>query len=187
MVSRDVIFWASDIRPRVVIMNAHNGHLAAAAKIRVYAADELETPILERFQGKRDFVFWYEEGENFDHLVNVHAGSDHDYDLVDRWLKEMKFFGASIVMPTAAIYNFELFPSSFDRAFSRPDHDLLRAILLDAERLGLKVMPQLAPRADEILWNPGPDPGAHMLLSRQGQRNFVAANGSILRPPYYNA
>jgi len=187
MASRDLIFWASDIHPRVVIMNVHNGYSAAAAKIRVYAADESETPILKRSKGKRDFVFWYEEGENFDHLVNVPAGGNHSYDLVDRWLREMKFFGASTVMPTVAIYNFALYPSSFNRAFSRPDHDLLRAILLDAETLGLKVIPQLAPRADEVLWNAGPDPSAHMLLSRQGQRNLVAADGSIVRPPYYNA
>ena len=191
MASRDVMFWASDVHPRVVIMNVHNGTLAAAAKIRVYAADEFEKPVLEspKRSEKRDFVFWYEEGENFDHLVNVHAGTGHSYNLVDRWLREMKFFGASTIIPTVAIYNFAFYPSLFNLAFSHPDHDLLRAILLDAERFDLKVRPQLAPRADEILWNVGETTSrrTHMLLSRDGQRKFVKADGSIEIPPYYNA
>ena len=107
--------------------------------------------------------------------------------MVDRWLREAKFLAPTSVSPTASVYGSQMYPSSLLSAFSpRPDSDLLRAMLIDAERYGLRVMPQLSPRADEILTGLE-KPGSRLLISRTGQMKLFGANQEIERPPYYNA
>ena len=52
--------------------------------------------------------------------------------------------------------------------------------------MSLRVMPQLSPRADEILMGLE-KPGSRLLVSRTGQMKLFGANQAIERPPYYNA
>ena len=136
----------------------------------------------------RDFKFWDEEGESFQTVVGVHSGGNRVFDAVDRWLREAKFFGATSVSPTASVYGSQMYPSSLLSVFSpRPDSDLLRAMLIDAERYGLRVMPQLSPRADEIL-NRGlksPARGCSSLAPDKG--SCLEPTRQLERPPYYNA
>ena len=129
------------------------------------------------------FKIWDEEGESFQTVVGVPSGGNRVFDAVDRWLREAKFFGATSVSPTASVYGSQMYPSSLLSVFSpRPDSDLLRAMLIDAERYGLRVMPQLSPRADEILMGLE-EPGSRLLVSRTGQRKLFGANQELERPP----
>jgi hypothetical protein len=190
MARNEALFWASSSDMRVIVMNEHDGLRAAVAKIRLYDVEETTRPIIEadpKSVGSRDFRVWDEEGETFKTVVGVMGGGNRVFEAVDRWLREAKFFGATSVSPTASVYGSQMYPSSLLSTFSPPpDHDLLRAMLLDAERYGLRVMPQMSPRADEILTGLA-KPDSRLLVSRTGQMRLFGAKQAIERPPYYNA
>lgn len=63
------------------------------------------------------------------------------------------------------------------------------AFLLGAQRYGLKVVPELHPRADELLWTARTKEEfeRRLLVSASGATNYEASNGSVNRPPFYNA
>src|SRR5262249_34279043 len=63
-------------------------------------------------------------------------------------------------------------PSQYNRTFSKPDQDLLRRIVLAAEKRGLKVIAELHPRSDELDIS---DP--KLSLSKDGKTSFFQADG----------
>jgi hypothetical protein len=104
-------------------------------------------------------------------------------------MDELRYAGSTVVIPTVAVYTFALYPSQFNRIFSRPDTDDLRRMLLMAEKYNLKVIPELHPRADELSWPFAavPDPKPNLLLSRDGKSNFYQADGKTRNvPPFFN-
>lgn len=100
-----------------------------------------------------------------------------------------KSMGATIVSPTVAIYTFELYPSRYNMTFAERATDLTGGFVLGAQRYGLKVFPELHPRADELLWTTRTDEEfeRNLLVSGAGATHYDAPNGSTYRPPYYNA
>ncbi len=190
-----LLFWPRSKNVRAVVMNVHDAHRAAASRIRVFERDQPPLPPRTDHTAGRDFMHWYEEGENFLSLVGTPEPSRHEWRQeprrigVERWIQLAKSGGASILAPTVSIYSFTLYPSRYNRIFSRPESDDLRRILLLAEKHGLKVIPELHPRADELDWPfaDQPHPRPNLLLSREGKTNFFQRDGKPRNvPPHFN-
>jgi hypothetical protein len=188
MAKMSAIVWPSSSDGRVIVINIHDGMRAAVGHIRFYEAISQETkPATPRATG-RDMAFWYEEGDNFRDLV----GEGHEpaavFTPVDRYLRLARSSGATIVSPTVVVYNFAMYPSRFHLAFGDRDRDMTAAFMLGAERYGLKIVPQLHPRADELLWPPRDQASLEkrLLLSADGQHHLLRRDGDIFRPPFYN-
>lgn len=185
---KSAVVWPASGDVRAIFINVHDGMTAAVSHIRLYEADvELAPPVPEA-EPHRDVLFWYEEGDNFRSLVGASHTPDAIFEPVDRYLSLARAAGATIVSPTAVIYNFVMYPSRFNMAFDEGGRDLIAAFLLGAERYGLKIVPQLHPRADELLWPPRNEAAAErrLLLSKDGTYHLRGSDGSFLRPPYYN-
>jgi hypothetical protein len=187
MQTRRMTFWPRTADPRIVLLNVHDGRRAAAARIRVYRADG-QTAVSSR--DGRSFMNWYEEGENF---FSLYGASDQWYEApraaVDRWIASLAETGGNVLAPTVGVYSFSLYPSRFMRAFSRPDRDLVQRMLLDAEKYGMQVLPELHPRGDDVDLDfaSAPDPKPNLLVSKDGRTNFYAGDGRTRNyPPLHN-
>lgn len=190
METHSLLFWPRAKDTRVTLLNAHDGRRAAAVRIRVYRIDAPLPPLPAPASEGRQFVNWYEEGGNYASMY----GAPDEYSpgasvAAQRWVEAARYVGISVLAPTVVVYNFALYPSRFNRAFSRPDLDPLRRIVLLAERDGLRVLPELHPRADELDWPfaASADPKPNLLVSKGGLTNYYAGDGkSRSRPPLYN-
>ncbi|MFZ1963570.1 MAG: hypothetical protein WAU78_08905 [Roseiarcus sp.] len=188
MMRMDAVVWPASSDVRALVFNVHDGMRAAVSHIRIYALETEDRASLGPRDG-REVVAWYEEGDDFRSLV----GESHDrgavHTPVDRFLRVARSMGATTVSPTLLIYDFELYPSKFNLIFNDEGEDVAAAFLLGAERYGMKVVPELHPRADELLW-PARDQASldhRLLLSGKGATNLFAADGSRQFPPYFNA
>jgi hypothetical protein len=188
MARSSILVWPEAENARAIIFNIHDGMTAAVSHIRFYEASIDQTTSAPQPGAHRDVLFWYEEGGNFRSLAGADAAPEAIFTPVDRYLAMARAAGATVVSPTAVIYNFALYPSRFNLAFAEVESDLIAAFLLGAEHYGLKVVPQLHPRADELLWPPRDKAAAEarLLLSRDGTYHLKAPGGSFLHPPYYN-
>jgi hypothetical protein len=182
--------WSRGDAPRLTFMPAHDEARAACQNIRVYAADAqvMTAPAMQ--QDSRQFLNWYEEGENFANLYGIANDDEISMGIAtQRWMQAATEGGVNLLMPTVSIYGSAMYPSSYNLAFSRPDRDVLRMLMLQAERYGMRVAPELHPRADDMGFaknNDGSRP-RNLALSREGRDNFLAADGRRNTPPYYNA
>ncbi|KPL51889.1 hypothetical protein ABB55_06320 [Prosthecomicrobium hirschii] len=135
-------------------------------------------------------VAWYEEGATFRQFAGVARDRpDLVHLATDRYLRLARQMGATTIWPTVLVYGEPLYPSTYNLAFGEQRSDVLAGFLLGAKRYGLKVSPEFHPRADELLWAPR-DPVAfarRLLTSGTRQPNLLARDGSVRRPPYYNA
>lgn len=186
--TRSAVFWPSSTEARVLVVNVHDGMRAAVSRIRLYGMTLAEKPASPPAPGKRDVVIWNEEGDNFRALVGFGGMPDAVFEPIDRYLRLARAAGATIFSPTTVIYSFQLFPSRFNLAFNRQRQDLTAAFLIGAQRYGLRVIPELHPRADELLW-PARDEAEikrRLMLSGTGETNLYQAPDRIRRPPYYN-
>lgn len=183
------VVWPASRDARLLVINVHDGMKAAVARICVFAAIVEEKAIPAADAGGRDFTIWSEEGDDFRYVVGEGRDTGSVFDAVDRYLKLARLSGASSVTPTVAVYDFALYPSRYNLAFSDQERDLVAAFLLGAQHYGLKVKPELYPRADELVWPPRDEAAfaRRLLLSGDGKVHRVADNGTILRPPFYNA
>src|SRR5215472_10788841 len=178
-----VIFWPRAPEPRLVIMNAHSGSRAAAGHVVVRRIDGPLPPLSPAAgRGGREFISWYEEGSNFLSLYGMRNDGSPGalQEAVSRWAEGAAYTGATILMPTVAVYESVLYPSQFNRTFGKPDQDLLRRIVLAAEKRGLKVIAELHPRSDEL---DAGGPGPRLSLSRDGRTNFFQADGKTRNYP----
>lgn len=183
MRTHTLLYWPRAADTRIVFLPAHDGQRAAAARIRVYRVDG-ELPGLTPAPGNgRAYANWYEEGSNFLSMYGAPDESPHGVGTaLERWAQAVSYMGGSMLWPTVSIYSFALYPSSYNLHFSRPwGHDLLRQTLLTAEKHGLKVVPEVHPRADELGWpyDSAPDPKPNLLVSRDGDTRKDL-------PPFYN-
>lgn len=183
MLTHTLIYWPRALDTRIVFMTARTGTRAAAGRIRVYRVESdlpaLQTPV----NSGRYFANWYEEGADF---LSMYGAPDESINGIrtatERWAEAVVYMGGSVLFPTTVIYNFALYPSRYNKAFSTsPNNDVLRRMLLVAEKHGMKLLPELHPRADELAWPyaMSPDPKPNLLVSKDGQtlKNL---------PPYYN-
>jgi hypothetical protein len=193
MQSLTLRFWPRGKAARLLVANVHDGTRAALARIRVYKLEGVDAPSLA--DGGRDFVNWFEEGANFASLAGAPDSARYEFRdeprrvAVERWMRELRAGGATLAMPTVAVYDFALYPSKYNRTFSNPEMDELRRMLLAAEQSGLKVVPELHPRADDLAFGtPDGQEPVNVLRSREGKSNFFAADGKTRNvPPYFNA
>jgi uncharacterized lipoprotein YddW (UPF0748 family) len=182
MQTQTLMFWPRATDPRIVFMTARNGKTAAASRIRVYRITGALPPLVEATGGRR-YVNWYEEGTNF--LSMYGAPSQNAVGsraAVERWAQALAYMGGDTLWPTVVIYSFALYPSVYNKSFSRVwEHDLLRQMMLIAEKRKLKVIPELHPRADELSWPyaAAPDPKPNRLVGRNGNTHDDL-------PPFYN-
>jgi hypothetical protein len=190
MLTQSLLFWPRAPGTRVTLLNAHDGRRAAAAKIRVYRLDDTLAPLVPEGTAGRHFLNWYEEGSNF---LSMYGAPDDSatglHIAAGRWAQAVRNMGGTVLAPTVLVYSFALYPSRYNLAFSRPDLDYLQRILLTAEKHGLKVLPELHPRADELSWPYAglPDPKPNLLVSKDGLTNFYQNDGETrIYPPLYN-
>jgi hypothetical protein len=182
MQTHTLLFWPRSKETRVVFLPARDGTRAAASAIRVYRVEDALPPLAGDASGRR-FWNWYEEGSNF---LSMYGATDHWFDAArvgaERWVEAAAHMGITTLAPTVVIYEFGLFPSVVNRYFSRPAApDMLRQILLAAEKRKIEVVPELHPRADEINWSilQQPDPRPTLLRSNTGDWNKGV-------PPFFN-
>lgn len=189
--TQSMIVWPrAGVSPRLTFVTAHDGRRAACSRIRVYRAEAPE-PVAAEAGDSREFMLWYEEGANYASLF----GPDDDgprgqQAAAERWAEAVQSIGGSTLMPTVAVYSTVLYPSRYNVAFSQPNQDSLRRLLLVAEKRRLKVVPELHPRADELAFGhaEGPGPLARLAVSREGKTDFLAADGRTRNfPPHFNA
>ena len=183
-----MFFWPRSSDPRIVFSTAHDKRRAAAASARVYRVGTPEAA--HGREGGRQFLNWYEEGENFLSLYGAPDGwVEAPSAGIDRWVLSLANHGFNVLSPAVAIYSFALYPSRFMRVFSRNDRDLLLRLLLTAERHGLKVLPELHPRADDVdlQFAGAPDPKPNLMVSKDGTTNYYSNDGrSRNYPPLHN-
>jgi hypothetical protein len=179
--------WARASSPRLTFLPAHDGTRAACLRIRVYLDGSFTTPPV-RSTGKRQFLNWYEEGENFTSFFGPATDDAQGFNVaVERWLRHAADSGVDTLLPTVSVYNFAMYPSRFNQSFSEPRRDTLRVLLLQAERFGMKLIPELHPRADELAYaGNGARTLANLAVSREGKDNFTGPSGRNV-PPYFNA
>lgn len=183
ILSHFIIFWPRARETRLVFMTGHTDRPAAVAKIRVFRIEgdlpALNVPV----KGGRNFMNWYEEGDNFTSLYGAPNLSPMGFRIAtERWAKTMAYMGGNVLSPSVVIYNFASYPSKFNRTFTTPpDNDVLQRMLLISEKYGMKLLPELNPRADELAWPyvQSPDPKPNLLVSKDGK----TLNNL---PPHYN-
>lgn len=177
--------------PRLTFVTAHDGQRAACSHIRVYRAEAPEPLPDTQARGNRQFMLWYEEGANYASLFGPEDdGPRGQHAAAERWAEAVVSIGGSVLMPTVAVYSSGLYPSRYHLAFSQPNFDQLRRLLLVAEKYRLKVVPELHPRADELAYGQ-PAAGAppdNLAISREGKNDLFAQDGKTRNyPPHYNA
>lgn len=187
--TRELLFWPRAGEARVLFTTTHDGRRAAAARARVYRLDVTERaePLVP---ASRHFLQWYEEGANF---TSLFGGPDdyflHAREAANRWIAAASAAGVSMVSPAVSVYDFALYPSTYNRVFARPDVDLLGRLLLLGQKYGVKILPEVHPRADELA-GPPPAPGvapAHLSRSKDGATNYFAGDGRTRSyPPLFN-
>jgi hypothetical protein len=164
---------------------------AAVSKIRVYRLDGDLPPLEAPHPGTRHFVNWYEEGDNYLSIFGAPDESDHGFRVAtERWAQAVAYMGGDTLSAAVNVYNFVLYPSSYNKAFAIPGgEDRLRQMLLISEKYGMKFLPELHPRADELAWPYAdlPDPKPNLLVSKDGTTNYYSADSKKRNfPPYYN-
>lgn len=184
--TQTLVFWPRGKEARVLFMPLNDNQRAAASAIRVYKLDGPLPPMQRPVRNSRVILNWYEEGSNFVSMYGApDARASGTRAAVERWIEAAAHQGINMLMPTAVIYESGMFPSAINRHFSRPWlgalGDPLRQIVLAAERHEMRVVPELHPRADELLWpfRDQPDPKPNLLISRNGQ-----TGGKV--PPMFN-
>lgn len=195
MQRHQILFWPRGHKIRIVIMNVHDGQRAAAASVRIYRREPPFAPTVTEKPGGRQVWQWYEEGGNFQSVTGMPEATRYEWRAlprriaVERWINLARHGGANVIAPTVGVYHFSLYPSRYNRAFTNPESDDLRLMLLTAEKYGMRVIPELHPRADELDWPHAASghPRPHLLLSKDGKTNFFQADGRTRNvPPYFN-
>ncbi|MFN0316755.1 MAG: family 10 glycosylhydrolase [Burkholderiales bacterium] len=181
--TQGLLFWPRGEEVRLALLNAHDGGSAAAARARVYRVEGDLPPMAKPSQGRRHFANWYEEGSNFLSMYGLRDDSALGLQAAaERWASAVAWMGGDVLMPTVSVYSFVLYPSRFNLSFSPPqEQDMLMRLVLTAQKHGLRVLPELHPRADELSWATSsvPDAKARLLVSKDGTT-------STSLPPLYN-
>ncbi|MFZ2656010.1 MAG: family 10 glycosylhydrolase [Victivallales bacterium] len=191
MQTQTIFFWARGRDLRAVVLNATTGLRAAASKIRIYKVEGEMPPMNLPVGEGRSFGNYYEEGASYMAMYGgpgCYQGSLPDYLLTaDRWARSVAYMGGDTIFSTFVVYQFGLYPSHYNLAFTTPySADCVRAILLRCEKYGLKLVGEFLPQANDLLW-PRPEweknQTEHLLLNKEGQ---LGARNGMPSLPYFN-
>lgn len=182
--------WPRTEKPRLLFVTAHDGERAACSRIRIFTGLPVQSPVQARPDGQshRQFFHWYEEGSSFASLFGAPdirwAGMQT---AIERWLDTAASNGVGTIIPTVSVYSFQLYPSKVIRSFA-PDHDddTLRRIMFEAERRRMAVIPELAPRTDDLGFGYGDGKAVppSVAVSRNGHTDFYSATGTRVTATY---
>lgn len=149
MQTMGIYFWPHDTDLRAAVMQPQSGLRAAVSKIRIYKVEGDFSPLPHAKDG-RDFIHWNEEGVAF---MNVFGAPDTTSPAsvilaADNWARIMSYKGASVLMPSSAIYQMKMYPSAFNAEFSDSNSfDAVRVIELVCEKYGLQFVSEFHPEA----------------------------------------
>jgi hypothetical protein len=130
-------------------------------------------------------VNWYEEGSNFTGFYGGTKGGVEDYlKSAEMWPRELCYMGGNMLMPTVSVYQMSLFPSRYNHQFAEmTSPDIVRLLLLECEKHGVKLAGEFHPEARELGYPPAPgDAPDTRMVSRTGQR----ASGSPAFHPLHS-
>lgn len=190
LATQSMVVWPRTDAPRLLFITAHEEDAAACARIRIYRAAAMK-PMKPAASGDhRQIVHWYEEGGNFESLFSRPDGDPATNRITaDRWFETALANGVNLLMPTAAVYGSTLFPSRREITTFEPQGDDLRRLILLSEKHGIKLVPEIHPRGDELSrgYSIGAPPPDNLLVSKEGKTNFVAPDGKTrVYPPYFD-
>jgi hypothetical protein len=180
--TQSIIFWPKTSDPRVALMCVHNGLRAAAARIRVYRIDGEIPPLDVPVTGGRTFFNYYEEGGNFAGFFGGSKANAAGWTkAAENWPRELAYMGGNMLIPTVSVYQMNLYPSRFNRAFAEPTGlDVVRLLLLKCEKFGVKLAVEFHPAAGELDAGPElPKQNGNGLVSKTGA---IAAGGPMHHP-----
>lgn len=187
---KKMLIWAASSEGRIIIYNVHDGLRAAISTIRIHTAEIREVKNEPAPASGRQAAEWLEEGNTFRSIVGIGNENHSVYAAVTRYLTLVKLMGANTVIPSVVVYDSQLYPSRFNLTFlDRSSPDVTSAFLLQAEHYGMRVLPEINPRADELLW-PARTPTElrnRLAVSSRGEVHYKRRDGSINRPPFFNA
>jgi hypothetical protein len=167
MQPHEIFFYPREPEPRLLFQNWYPGQRAAAARIRVYRITG-GFPALRPGPAGRMFGMWQEEPMrvtgNFGAMPTGEAWPNVARP-VERMAQVSNYIGANLYEPTIAVYQTKLWPSRHLPSFgvsasilgpeSNKDplqKDLVRLILLTAEKYRMNVVPQVFVTPQEGLY-----------------------------------
>lgn len=188
--TQSMTIWPRAASPRLLFITALDHEPAACSRIRLYEAGRVPPLAADGAPGRRQIVHWYEEAGNYRSLFG--PPDDEPWlgsAAAERWLEMAAGNGVNLLLPTAIVYGFALYPSRHEITFFDPKADELRRLLLLAEKHRIKLAPEIHPRADGLSWgyeDGGPLP-ENLLVAKDGKTNFFAADGRTRNyPPYFD-
>ncbi|MDR3708078.1 MAG: family 10 glycosylhydrolase [Capsulimonadaceae bacterium] len=190
-----LMFWPRSPKTRIVLFNDADGTRAAAARIRLYRVDEPLPAMPNVSNSSRMMANWYEEGISFTDQWGIPwsdfdsfkpgpgvppVGDRNTETAAARWTTAAAYLGVNTLMPAVNVYGIVLYPSSVDKLNGSPaGDDVLGEIMANAQARGIKVIPELFPRCDELAWYTAYscDPSQYLLRDLNGTfGHFQAAN-----------
>lgn len=156
--TQGILHWAQSKELRLVCITPQTGYRAAAARIRLYRLPEGLPRLSVPAAGGRGFGNWYEEGGS---LMGVYAapktGLSGAATAAMRWAESIAYMGGDTLLFTMAVYQFGMYPSRYNVSFNNEQSvDTVGAVVLAAEKHGLKFFGEFHPDARELQW---PVPG----------------------------
>ncbi len=188
-----LLYWPRTTnQPRLVIQNLHSNWRSACSKIRVYEVTDV--PAMQMSQNGRDFAYWFEEPDRWsspfgsDKNGNF-ASTDGLKESAERWMQTLQHLGVNTIFLQTNVYALTLWPSRshfLDSEGGLFQDDIVRMILMMAEKYGVKVVAAFHPRADELLWARAmagqADPFAHLAVNKDGQFYRSITYNNIVYP-----
>jgi hypothetical protein len=187
---RSAVVWPQSGDARVIFYAMHDGQRAAVSRIRFRKADIATRPVAPlpcAGRENREVTVYSEEGGNVFALVGKSSPKEL-HEAAERYVQLASLMGANTLVPTVAVYNFQLYPSRYNVAFQDGKSDITSALMLAAQQYGLRVVPELHLRADELMWSPRTeaDVRQRLLVSGDGRTYSRDRDTSTHRPPYFN-
>ncbi len=177
MKTMGMYFWPQATDDRIMAITAQDGLSAALAKVRVYRLASDPLPMPQPNPGGRDYVQWYEEGDNFMSFFGEDSNRSAAGYLTasDRWAATAAHVGTTMLMPTVAVYQMGCYPTSYNVEYGNSYNnlttlDLVRILELNCERYGLKFVGEFHPEARELTYPAalGTDANAFSQIDRHG-------------------
>jgi hypothetical protein len=179
-------FWSTSGDCRLLVFTYFAGTKAAVSAMRIREMVEDVRPV-ELHPQARQVAYWYEEGARFRDLVGENSTPDNAFTAADRYLRLLRASGVSTLVQSMSVYDYQLYPSRYNNDLGSDDQRSVGpALMLGAERYGLRVIAELHSRSDHLLWSATPgDLEQRLLLSRDGSNNLSSPKG-LSRPPFFN-
>jgi hypothetical protein len=142
-----VVFWPHAKQVRIALFSTQYLCRAAASRITVSRFEDGLVPASKvKLRGGRQFSFWFEEGDNWRHLVGVTSQAMPDmFTGLDRLARFCRYFGGNGMSLPAVGYQGAFFRTDFLDGFGVPDYDVTRLALLICEKYGMGFIPEIFP------------------------------------------